>query len=60
MANLGSLVKIECNAECGFMVRSHDREEVKRIAMEHIKTAHKENPTNEDMEKMVEPAMAVI
>ena len=43
------LKQIQCDDQCGFMVRSHDEKEVLDIARNHVKTAHKMNLTDADL-----------
>jgi len=42
--------QIECDPVCGFMIRSHDTDEVKKIATEHAKSVHKMKVSDSDME----------
>jgi len=51
------LKKIECGPTCGFMVRSHDEEELVQIALEHGKKFHKDMTiTEKDVRDMIKPA----
>lgn len=44
----GELKSITCDPACGFMVRSHDEEEVVRMTMEHVKTMHPDQEMTPD------------
>jgi predicted small metal-binding protein len=50
------LYKIACGPDCGFLIRSHDQDEVVRTALAHDKGAHKGKATEAEMRKAVEPA----
>ena len=54
---MDKMYQITCTPECGFMVRSHDREEVKKIGKEHGKTAHKLELPDADVENLVKETM---
>jgi len=47
------LFEIDCDPQCGFMVRSHDKSETVEAAMKHVKDAHGKEVSQEDTEKMV-------
>ena len=52
-----TLKKLECDPVCGFMIRSHDENEVIRIALEHAKKFHKEMKiTEKDVKGMIKTA----
>ncbi len=36
----GTLHEISCTPECGFMVMSHDEEEVIELARQHVESKH--------------------
>ncbi|MBI4895603.1 MAG: DUF1059 domain-containing protein [Candidatus Aenigmarchaeota archaeon] len=44
---------IECNPDCGFMIRSHEQEEVLSVAKIHAKIQHRLNPTFNELKKMM-------
>jgi len=44
-----STKSIECDPECGFMVRSHDEREAVDIAKRHAKEKHKMSLTDKDV-----------
>ena len=48
--------KIECDAECGFMVRSHDEKELVEVALQHVKKIHNLAVNDEDMKAKIKPA----
>ena len=49
------LVKIECDPKCGFMIQSHNEEEVIEAGMNHMKKIHNQKDTTRaDVKKMVE------
>lgn len=52
------MYQITCTPECGFMLRSHDRDEVKRLAKEHVKTMHKMEASDAELEKNIKVAKA--
>ncbi len=48
------LKKISCDPMCGFVVQSHDEQEVLSMAMQHVSTKHKEkNMTMEQVKAMM-------
>jgi len=51
-----TLNKLECDPQCGFMVRSHDIKELTDIALKHAKEAHKMDVTEADIKAMIKPA----
>ena len=42
--------QIECDPVCGFMIRSHDTDEVKKIATEHVESVHKMKTSDAELE----------
>lgn len=50
------LKKIECDTECGFMVRSHDEKELVEIALQHVKKIHKMAVNEKDIKAKIKPA----
>jgi predicted small metal-binding protein len=50
------LFEIDCDPECGFVVRSHDRDEVKKFAKEHVKMVHSKDTSDKELEEMVQMA----
>ena len=48
--------KIECEPQCGFMVRSHDMDELKKFGLSHAKNIHHMDVTNKDVEDMIRDA----
>lgn len=44
---------IKCDPECGFMVKSHDEEEVVSMAREHSENKHGVNATDEELKGMM-------
>lgn len=51
-----TLKKIECDATCGFMVRSHDEKELISIATQHAKQYHNMTLPEKDIKAMIEDA----
>lgn len=54
MAN--QLWKIACAPDCGFLIRSHDKDEVVRVGLAHDKASHGGKASEAAMRKAVEPA----
>ncbi len=48
--------QVTCDPACGFQIKSHDEGEIKRFVKEHAKTAHHQNITGKDVEKMMKAA----
>jgi predicted small metal-binding protein len=48
---MDKLTSIECDPECGFMVRSHDRKEVMDTARSHVKMKHGMDVSDNDLKK---------
>lgn len=44
---------VQCDPGCGFMVRSHDKDELTSIVINHMKTAHNKDITAADVEGMI-------
>ena len=52
-----TLKQISCDPICGFMVRSHDSDELIDIAMAHAKSSHKDIKVSEgELKKMIKKA----
>jgi len=51
-----SLFKVECVPDCGFLVRSHDREELVNAATHHTKRIHNQDVLQAEIENMIQPA----
>jgi predicted small metal-binding protein len=51
-----NLYKIACGPDCGFLIRSHDKDEVVKGALAHDKSSHGGKVGEADMRKAVEPA----
>ena len=47
------LKKIECDPKCGFLVQSHDEEEVLDITKKHAKEKHDMNATDQQLRGMM-------
>lgn len=52
------MYQITCTPDCGFMLRSHDKEEVKKLAKEHVKMAHKMDASDAELEKNIKETKA--
>lgn len=50
------MYEIECEPACGFKVRSHNKNEVGKIAIEHVKNIHHSTVTKSEAEKMIKTA----
>ena len=48
-----SLRQISCDPECGFLIRSHDLDEIKSAALKHVKTVHHMKATEKDLDAKV-------
>lgn len=44
---------VECDPQCGFMVQSHNEEEIMDIAKKHAKMMHNMDATDEQMKEMI-------
>ena len=57
----GKLYTVQCGSPCDFEVKSHDKQEVIALTLNHVKTHHNmTNATEKDVEamvKVVEPKM---
>lgn len=42
---------IECDPDCGFMIKSHDENEVVAVAKEHVNTKHDMDVDDAEMRK---------
>ncbi len=56
MTKQTKLLKIECAAECGFLIRSHTPDEVYATAIDHCKDEHGKAITMADAKQMAIPA----
>lgn len=51
-----NLVMIQCDPDCGFVIKSHNKEEVKEAAKKHAKNIHNKEVSDEEVELMIKPA----
>jgi len=51
-----NLKKIECEPMCGFMVRSHDENELVNLALSHVSNIHNLRQTPAEIRSMIKPA----
>jgi predicted small metal-binding protein len=51
-----NLKKVECGPECGFMVRSHDEDELISMTTKHAKEMHRQNVTPNEIKGMIKTA----
>jgi len=51
-----ALKKIECDPECGFMMRTHDEAELIKATKEHVKKFHGKEMTEEEVRADIEEA----
>jgi predicted small metal-binding protein len=47
------LKSVSCDPDCGFMVRSHDENEVIQMVKTHAKQAHNKDLTDKDVKAMI-------
>ena len=51
------LIKITCDPKnCGFMVRSHNKNELISLAQNHVKKIHHKSVPTAEMKKMIKKA----
>ena len=50
------LKKIECDPSCGFMIRSHNEEEMVEMAMKQAKQTHQMDLSVKDVKALIEDA----
>ena len=50
------LKQIQCDDQCGFMIRSHDEKEIMDAARSHVTTVHKMTVTDSDLRAKMKPA----
>ena len=48
-----TIYSIGCEPECGFVVQSHDQEEVIGFTKAHLRTAHNKNMSDSEVEEMM-------
>jgi len=48
ISHKGHMKQIECDPSCGFTVKSHDEDEVVKMAMEHIRNKHPDMELSEE------------
>jgi predicted small metal-binding protein len=53
---ISNLKKIDCAPECGFMVRSHDENEIVNLALTHLSNIHNQRMTPVEIRGKIEPA----
>jgi predicted small metal-binding protein len=51
-----ALKSVSCDPDCGFMVRSHDENEIISLVKEHAKKQHNKDVTDKDVMAMMKPA----
>jgi len=51
-----NLKRLDCSPECGFMVRSHDENEIVNIALSHLANIHNQRMTPVEIRGRIEPA----
>jgi predicted small metal-binding protein len=44
---------VECDPECSFMVRSHDKDEVVRMSIDHVQNVHGKSLSHDEAVAMV-------
>ncbi len=50
------LWKVECDPDCGFLIRSHDRNELVNAATFHTKQIHSMDLPPAEIENLIKPA----
>lgn len=50
---MNELKSIECDPNCGFMIRSHDEGEVINVAKKHSKDKHDKNVSDKEMKNSI-------
>ncbi len=53
---MDGMASIECDPACGFMVRSHDEQEVLDVARTHAKKAHDKEASEGELRQMMKTA----
>ncbi len=48
--------QVSCDPSCGFLIKSHDENEIKKVVMDHVKNAHHQKISGKDVEKMMTAA----
>ena len=51
-----ALKKVECDADCGFMIKSHDEKEIIEVVKQHAKKSHKMKISEKDIKEMMKAA----
>ena len=49
------LWKVECEPACGFLIRSHDRDELVTAATHHTKQIHNKDLPQAEIENLIKP-----
>lgn len=52
--NMHGVKHISCIPECGFMVQSHDEDEIVDMAKMHVETAHNQTIADGDIKSQIE------
>lgn len=47
------LYLVECDPMCAFKVQSHDKDEVKRMAMDHVTQIHHQKTSDSEIESQL-------
>lgn len=45
--------EVDCEPSCGFMVRSHNKQEVESMSIEHVKNAHHHKISKAEVDRMM-------
>ena len=48
------LMQIKCDPVCGFMVRSHNEQEILRMGKQHVTEKHKMKMTDKELRSQME------
>ena len=52
----GNLKKVECDPKCGFMIRSHDENEMIDLVKQHAKKSHNMDVSEKDIRDKIKAA----
>ena len=51
-----NLMEVSCDPECGFSIRSHNKNEIVKFVKEHAKNAHNKHVGEEEIKSMIKSA----
>jgi len=50
------LMQVSCDPKCGFMIKSHDEQEIVKFTKDHAKKSHKMDVSEKDIKGMMKAA----